>query len=104
MKYSTDEALKEIYKRSDRLIRKRERRIRNAMSVLSVFLFAAVTGLTVTLAGAPGAGGAQSVYGAFLLSSDAGAYVLVALIAFILGIAVTLATRGYRGDHKNEES
>lgn len=104
MKYSTDEALREIYKRSDRLIRKRERRIRNAMSALSVFLFTGMMAIIVNLAGAPGAEGAQSVYGAFMLSSDAGAYVLVALVAFMLGIAVTLATRGYRGDHKEKES
>ncbi len=102
MKYSTDEALREVYKRSDRLIRKRERRIRNVMCALSVFLFTGMIAIIANLAGTPGAEGVQSVYGAFMLSSDAGAYVLVAIIAFMLGIAVTLATRGYRSDHKDK--
>ena len=40
----------------------------------------------------PGSGTASagSVYGAFLLSREAGGYVLAAVIAFALGVCVTL--------------
>ena len=45
------------------------------------------------------AGGASvrpTALGAFLLGPEAGGYVIVALIAFALGIALTLAAQKYR--------
>ncbi|MBQ0134292.1 MAG: hypothetical protein KBS46_04090 [Clostridiales bacterium] len=39
---------------------------------------------------------AGSVYGSFLLSREAGGYVLIALIAFVLGVTVTLLCLHYR--------
>ena len=39
---------------------------------------------------------AGSVYGSFLLSREAGGYVLIALIAFVLGVTVTLLCLRYR--------
>lgn len=50
---------------------------------------------------------AGSVYGSFLLSREAGGYVLIALIAFVLGVAVTLLCLHYRkkqDDTRDEQS
>ena len=58
----------------------------------------------------PGSGTAPagSVYGAFLLSAEAGGCVLAAVIAFALGVAVTLLclrlrTTGYHVDKDNSK-
>ena len=86
MRYSTDEALNELTRRASALRRRRERAITSALSVasatLSVLLVAAIAaidpfnGLTVR----------PAAYGAYLLPSEAGGYVLVGVVAFMLGV------------------
>ena len=90
MRYSQEEALREILRRGEILARKRRHRsvrlLSGACLVLSALLVAAVwqaAGMSAT-----GAGG--SVYGSYLLSEEGGGYVLTGVIAFILGIVFTL--------------
>ncbi len=90
MKYTLDESMQEFENRLNILQKKRRQHISRALSagvgVLSVMLVIAlfaVTGPTV-----PGQG--ESFYGSFLLSQDAGGYVIVAAIAFVLGILLTI--------------
>ena len=90
MKYTTDEAMREIMKRSDKIEKKREQRKTNILTGMSVSLIAV---LTIVIGLVPG----QAVkvpegttYGSFLLSPEAGGYVLVALLAFAVGICITV--------------
>lgn len=93
VKYMTEEALSEIVRRSDRIIVRRSRRACRLLSGTAGGLFALLVLLIAALPGGPAAASAGTVYGSFLLSAEAGGYVLTAVIAFVLGIAVTLLCR-----------
>ncbi len=83
--------LSEIMKRSAKIAKKRDRKksivLSNAVAFLSVVLIAAV-GLFPRWSGSGTAYG-DTVFGSFLLSSEAGGYVLAAVIAFVLGVIIT---------------
>ena len=90
MKYTSEEALTEILRRSEQLVRRRNRRIDR---LLAGFASALLAGLVLVISLLPGGSGAShtgTVYGSFLLSAEAGGYVLAAVIAFVLGIVFTL--------------
>ena len=93
MKYMTEEALSEILCRSDRIIVRRFRRACRLLSGTAGGLFALLALVIAALPGGPASASAGTVYGSFLLSAEAGGYVLTAVIAFALGIAVTLLCR-----------
>ena len=90
MKYELDHALSEILRRRTELRKKQERRktrrLAGATAALFVILIAAVQELAGILPGEY----SESVYGAFRLSQSAGGYVLVGVITFVLGAALTL--------------
>ena len=71
MKYTTEDALKEINKRAGTILKKRERRITNFLAttagVTLIALFAVIGELSV-----PEIAETQSEYGAFILSAGAG--------------------------------
>ena len=90
MKYTTEEALAEIMRRSGQIIMQRERRACRVLSGITAALFAVLVLMIAGMQGKPGITPAGSVYGAFLLSQEAGGYVLASVIAFTLGVAVTL--------------
>ncbi len=97
MNYSDEDALKEVLKRKDKIIRRRSSKTCGYLAAAGTALFAAlVTVISVLPAGSatPVSGG--SIYGAFLLGREAGGYVLAAVIAFILGVVVTLLCIKYR--------
>lgn len=102
LKYTPDEAFYEIKQRSNKIIRDRKRMMCRTLTVVcSVLLMMVVTGImimprknTVTLAG--------TLYGSFLLSQEAGGYVLVALLAFVLGVTVTLLCQKFGKNRKDE--
>lgn len=90
MKYSFDESFAEVRRRGDVLKKKNEQRKVGAMSVatlcLAVLFFIAV----LKCSGSPAMATEGNVYASFLMGSEAGAYVLVGIIAFLLGAVVTL--------------
>jgi len=105
LKYSSDEAFAKIMKKSVRIREKRERRVTALLSAACVTLSVLLIG-TVILWKEPTASEAvSSQFGAFLLPSRDGGYVLAAVIAFFLGIAVTLLAIRYknRGKHKEDD-
>ena len=92
MNYTTEEALKEINRRAGIILKNRERRMLNALAttagVTLVVLFAVIgefSGARIPET--------QSDYGAFILSAEAGGYVLTAFLGFILGVCVTLLVK-----------
>ncbi len=105
MKYTTDEALAEIMRRSDQIIIRRDRRTCRRLSGAAGTLLTALVLVIALLpeTAAPAYNG--SVYGSFLLSAEAGGYVLAAVIAFALGVVITLLCLRYRRrrtNHKEE--
>lgn len=107
MKYTPDEALAEIMHRSERIALQRIRRsCQRLTGICSALLAVLVLGITV-MPEKLAVTSAGSVYGSFLLSREAGGYVLIALIAFVLGVAVTLLCLHYRkkqDDTRDEQS
>ena len=90
LKYTTEESLSEIMHRK-RLcsVRRNQKRCR-ALSGMAVALFTVLAAVITVIPDRSADFPAGSVYGAFLLSPEAGGYVLAAVIAFALGVTVTL--------------
>lgn len=89
MKYTTEDALKEIKRRARVIRQKHDRRILNALSAAASFTLIALFAVIGTISGS-GVPGPQSDYGAFILSAETGGYVLIAILGFVLGVVVTL--------------
>ena len=90
MKYSTEEALEEIEKRS-RKIQRAEDKKKSILLTLSSFVL--MLGLVVVIGIFGGAGnlaGAGTAYGSFFVSAEGGAYILTAIAAFVAGVLLTL--------------
>ena len=102
MKYSNEEAVTEILKRSNERLQKRYRQVSIALSATVCAMFAVLVTAVAALSGAAPAGASQSVYGSFMLSRQAGGYVLVAVIAFSCGLALAILLL-YRKHHNNQK-
>ena len=92
MKYTKDEALEEILKRGRKIREKRNKQITGVLStttvILTFILFLSIsifTGNVVT--------GTHSAYGSFLLPTEVLGYVIVAVIAFVTGVIITVIVR-----------
>ena len=96
MKYSTEKALEEIMRRSRQIEVRRERRSVRIYSLASLLLIGTLALLIFGMAGGPVPTGGQAVMGSFLLPALAGGYVLTAVIAFTLGVILTIKTKKFR--------
>ncbi len=106
MRYSMDEALSEIMRRSDDVIIRRKQKQNRIISVATAAL-ALLLILVIhdaTEAGNEASVAAGTVYGSFLLGFEAGGYVLTALIAFVLGIIVTMLCVRNRNKNNSNKS
>lgn len=92
MKYTTEDALKEINRRAGVILKKRERRTTNILATTAgitlVALFAVIGEFSVVEIP-----NTQSEYGSFILSAGTGGYALTAILGFILGSCVTLVVK-----------
>ncbi len=102
MKYTKDEALEEILKRGRKIREKRNKQITGVLStttvVLTFILFVSIsifTGNVVT--------GTHSAYGSFLLPTEVLGYVIVAVIAFVTGVIITVIVRKKNKENDKEE-
>ena len=103
MKYTQDEAVSEILKRSGRISRRRVRRARAALSCASVVIFALLVFTITGISGQPCRAPRDTYYGSFLLSAEVGGYVLAAVIAFALGVTIAVFCMRYRKKDKDRE-
>lgn len=93
--------MKEIREQMEEILRRRKRYLAMRQAGLLITLGSVLLALlTAVIVVAPDAGGkAQdlhgSVLGATILSAEAGAYVIVAVLAFSLGVVFTLAAQKY---------
>ena len=95
---TTDEQLREILKRSDRIAEKRT--LRSKMLTDTVSLCACACLMIVTIAFLPGtspssAGSSGDHYGSLILSTSHMGYVVIGVIAFVAGVFVTLLSQHY---------
>ena len=103
MIYKKNEAISEIMRRKSALIRKRERRKACVMSVCSAALLSMIVSAISVYSDLGASVESASVYGSFLLSAEAGSYVVVAVAAFALGTAAAVLTIKLREkDRKNK--
>lgn len=90
MKYTSEEALTEIMRRKDQVVLRRSRRSCRVLSGVSALLTVFLLLVISMMPGRTGSAFTGTVYGSFLLSAESGGYVLAAVIAFVLGVGVTL--------------
>ena len=90
MKYTDDEAFASIMQKGKELKRTRNKRKTRLLSVTSCVLLFFLAATVVLLPDRSTETPVGSVYGSFLLSMEAGGYVLVGVLAFALGAALTL--------------
>ncbi len=90
---NTEERIERLHKRAKQLEARRERRFTALAVSFCLILFASLLGIIRQVAGQITDVTVNSYAGASLLSSEAGGYVLVAVIAFMLGVVVTVLVR-----------
>ena len=95
MKYTTDEAFEEITRRGKLIRQQKERKQMKVLSAVSCMLAFALIGAFGVLNGS-GNLRSGSAYGSFLVSAESGGYILIAVLAFALGVFVTVTIQKYR--------
>ncbi len=98
MRYDVDEALRRTLERASALRARSARRRISALSAGAGVSLCALAALGYALA-AQGTALVEADYGAFLLPSHAGGYVLAGVLAFAAGVLVTLLCLRYRDRH-----
>ncbi len=99
MKHTKEEAFAEVMKRGMQL---KKRNAKKAVTALSVSASCIMAALVIAIGWFGGTGYSMdglSAYGSFLLPAEAGGYILAAVIAFTVGVGVTLAILKYRKTH-----
>ena len=86
----TEIRVREIRRRTRRYRRRRENRELFSLTAFGLFLLA---GISVLLHGvqAPGVSAVAEGYGSVLLREDAGAYIVVGIAAFVVGVTLTVS-------------
>ena len=96
MKYTTEEALAEIMRRKDQIVLRRCRKSCRVLSGVSAMFMVFLLLVICMMPGRTGSAFTGTVYGSFLLSAESGGYVLAAVIAFVLGVCITLLCLRYK--------
>lgn len=98
--YDTTERVKRVKQLSKKLRRKRKNRQIGGLTGLCVLLALSLVGVQRRTTGG-GSVCTPGMYGTLLLFDDAGAYVLVGVLAFTAGVTITLLCLRHRGKKKN---
>ena len=103
MKYNTDDAMKEVLRRSELLIKKQHQKKLYLLSASSIMMFLALVMIIPLFSGGGTPEVMGTVYGSYLLPAEAGGYVITAVIAFIIGTVTTLLCLRYKKNHKKRK-
>lgn len=90
MKYSIDEAMREIAERKNTLIKNKIKRTIGAYLTMAVLISAGLIAAIYGYAGFGEIDGTYSVYGSFMLTDEAGGYILVAVLSFVAAVVITV--------------
>ena len=85
----TETRVREIQSRTRQYRRQRENRVLSSLAAFSLFLLAGI-GVLFGSVQTPGVAAVADGYGAVLLRDGAGAYVVIGLLAFVIGVTVTV--------------
>ena len=96
----TETRMWEIHRRTRRYRRQHESRLLFFLTVWFLFLLAGI-GVLFRSVQAPGIVSVAEGYGAVLLRSDAGAYVIVGICAFVIGVSATMLCIRLKSKSKN---
>ena len=91
----TEIRVREVHRRVREKRRRRERRIRSGLTGSRLCLLAGI-GWVVVGVRTPGVSTVAGSYSAVLLRDGAGAYILVGIAAFVLGVVVTMLCIRYK--------
>ena len=104
---SSEQQLNEILRRADTLRRQKASRRAATLSAASVLVcLALIVGAAALLSALPaaaGENGASTVYGSLILSSSFLGYVVIGVLAFALGVCVTLLCRALRASKEKDD-
>ncbi|MBO4808809.1 MAG: hypothetical protein J5537_07175 [Lachnospiraceae bacterium] len=96
MKYTSEQAITEIKRRSREIKKARERKLTKALTAVTCFIAIALVGEVGLLSG-PGVGGdLASSYGSFMLTPESGIYVIISVVAFLVGVSIPLLIKKLR--------
>lgn len=105
MKYDREARLREIIRRSEIIKDRKDHKKLYALTASASSLLLVLAVFIVGFGGIEAAGTDRTAYGSFLLSPQAGGYVLTAVIAFGVGVLLTILTqkhrKGGKGGHGN---
>ena len=104
MKYTKEEALSEIKRRSTKIRKEEAKKKEIILSAVSACLMLALVVVIGIFGGAGVVAGAGSAYGSFFISAESGGYVLVAIAAFLVGVIVTVVIKHRLKRENNEAS
>ena len=101
MKYSKEDALKEIKRRAKVIKEKHERRTFKVWASVACLSLIALFAVIGEFSGTE-ISGMQTAYGSCILSAKMGGFVLAAVLGFVLGVSVTLIVK-YTKDKKKKK-
>lgn len=90
MKYTSEQTVAEILQRRDQIVLRRSRRIGHVLAGTSCLLAVLLLLVICTLPGNRAQASAETAFGSFLLPAEAGGYILAVVLAFALGVIITL--------------
>ena len=102
MKYTADEAFKEIKIRGRKMKLAHQLRLAKLTGAISGVAAIALLGFISVFSGSVLSSDTTGHYGSFLLSPKAGIYILLAVVFFALGVTVTLLIQHFRKKKKRD--
>ena len=105
MKYSKEDALKEIRRRAGIIRQKHDRKVTNVLTTTAGVTLIALFAVIGIFSGSA-ISETQSEYGAFIISAESGGYVLAGVLGIVLGVVATLIikrTKKKNSDKKQAE-
>lgn len=102
MRYDIDESMRLIQIRSREIIYRKKRRNIYYLATLAAAVFIAFVVTIYSLTGFGQASVGSSAYGAYMLSEEAGGYIVIGVICFVLAVILTLICVKYADKAKKK--
>lgn len=101
MKYTKEDALKEIRRRAGIIRKNQEKKTTRILTTIACLTSIALFALIGVFSGSR-VYATPSVYGAFILSTETGGFILAAVLGFVLGVVATLLIMRKKDSNKKQ--
>ena len=101
MKYTKEDALKEIRRRAGIIRQNQERRTTRILTTTACLTLVALFTIIGIFSGSA-VTSTQSEYGAIILSAETGGFILAAILGFVLGVVATLLIKSKKNSNKKQ--